>query len=517
MADAVYSIDPPEPRSPAPETAHATAQATGPKTAQAMGRSHVDEDGEQRQSAARSILILTASWLGVFLTSPDITKSLIADYASGSHQMHAAALPAALFLYALAFDPARKAAIDNASTRAGRADGILGWGLGRGLGWALACVAGLLMTIGRASGLDLVSHVGLALGLIAITALIFGPHLIMRSGWMASLVTLAIAPTLPVFVGILTAITASLSDIMLRGINLFGAQIIYEREGMLFETAVGIFRVAEACAGFSQLVGFMIIATLLARLRFARDRARLSFIALAAGLGILANAIRVAIIIAWSVMTDTMTLAHNHETVGLFIFAIALGGLTGVALFAGRAQPLHVPAFAPRPRAIRPAGLLLLLFAGLTSYAYVVIHGAKTDGTIAAITPAGWAMTPLASPGAATAHNHADHVALWQAQGPGGTVTVRRARISPDRAGARIAGYDTARAFDDFSMTHAGSALYLFDVRGRFYRSPFSARAAIMRARLTGIAPSGQAIFIAGAPDDIARFQNALARHQKDH
>ena len=429
-------------------------------------------------AAKYPVAALALSWLAVFALCPDVATGLLTDWSGGSHQMHALALPAGFILFAGGDFSTRTTASVKAHF----------------LSALILLAAALLMTLGRAAGVDMAAQSGLALALIAMAGLLFGDRYLLNNP-IAAAITLLCVPSLPAVSDLLTGTASFLADLALTL-----AGVDFSRSGVLFATDVGSFRVAEACAGFSQMVGLIVTAAILGRLRLKTLSARLLLLLIAAVAALAANVLRIAIIIAASVEAGDMTLAQNHGSVGLAIFAVALVCLTLAAIMVGESQPLRHP-FDDRSQTVdrdpvKRSLLGLVLIAASSAYAGLVMAQATTAGRLAPLAAPGWRLettTPPAENEAAFAH--ADEIHWMKAEKESATIYIAAARFTPDREGARITGYDTRLAAATLSDQ---SPLVIYDVDGLFYVSALSARLAITRARLAGAAPSGQAVFIMG-------------------
>jgi EpsI family protein len=123
------------------------------------------------------------------------------------------------------------------------------------------------------------------------------------------------------FLGIyLQLITASVVNVLL---NMFGITAI--REGLHIQIPAGLFEVADSCSGLRQLIVAIIIAVLFVFRYRLRMIPGLIFILLSIIVAVIANIIRVYIVILIGEATNMQhSLVHDHATLGWILFGIAI-------------------------------------------------------------------------------------------------------------------------------------------------------------------------------------------------
>jgi exosortase A len=193
-------------------------------------------------------------------------------------------------------------------------------------GWwpGLALVAAALLTWygGTAADINLVSQFGAVVLLQAAAVTILGIRvtagLLFPLGYMLFLV-----PFGDEIVPVLQLITAKLA-IGLTHASGVPATI----EGVFIDTPAGLFEVAEACSGVKFLVAMIALGTLVAHLCFASAKRRLTWMAAAIVVPILANGVR-----AWGTIYVAQShgvefaAGFDHIIYGWVFFAIVMGGL----------------------------------------------------------------------------------------------------------------------------------------------------------------------------------------------
>jgi len=241
-----------------------------------------------------------------------------------------------------------------------------------GFAW-LAC--GLLVWLGGgAAGINLAAQLGAVVLLQGAVAVLLGPRvvwgLLFPLGYMLFLV-----PFGDEIVPALQAITARLA-IALTQASGVPATI----EGVLIDTPVGLFVVAEACSGVKFLVAMIALGSLVAHLCFSSPARRAAFMVAAAVVPVLANGVRAwgTIYIAQSQGIE-FAAGFDHIVYGWIFFALVMAVMLGGAWrFFDRSPDdplLDAAAIEASPRLARlarariggaqaTAGILLLAAAG---------------------------------------------------------------------------------------------------------------------------------------------------------
>ncbi|MFO7788094.1 MAG: exosortase [Halospina sp.] len=139
-------------------------------------------------------------------------------------------------------------------------------------------------------------------------------------------------------------------QLMTTSVNQFllGAYgVEFEVEGVfVYLTGIGAFEIANGCSGLRYLLVGMTLSALYGHLNFQRWSSRILLFALGVGFSLMANWIRVFIIILAGYLTDMETsLIEDHDAFGWWVFAGTLVPLFFIArLIEGRAGERNAPA-----------------------------------------------------------------------------------------------------------------------------------------------------------------------------
>lgn len=186
-------------------------------------------------------------------------------------------------------------------------------------GLVLIAGAALIWLLGAFSGLNLFRHIGAVALLPASAVALLGPRVSL--GLLFPLCYLMfLVPFGDELVPALQMITAEISIAL---VHASGVPAIID--GVLIETPVGVFEVAEACSGVKFLVAMVAFATFVANLFFKSWWRRAAFMAFAVVVPILANGIRAwgTIYIAQSQGVE-FAAGFDHIVYGWVFFALVL-------------------------------------------------------------------------------------------------------------------------------------------------------------------------------------------------
>jgi len=253
------------------------------------------------------------------------------------------------------------------------------------------------------------------------------------------------------------------ADMVVAALNLFGVDVAID--GILIETHVGAFAIAEACAGLNVLIAALMAAAVYSYVSFAHWPRRFAFIAFAGAFAIAANAVRAFFLILIPVIRgEQADIGPDHYIVGWILYAAVLIALAFVATrFADRKE--HSSNGDPlQPRAL-PLAIAAALVAAVALYAANVVERASTQSppsTLSLLNAPGWRLTPPPYHWPPTSVN-ADRRAAATYITPRDKVLVALTYFTHDRRGAEIAGMETVsetspwRRIDDHE-----SVIYLF-------------------------------------------------------
>jgi len=193
-----------------------------------------------------------------------------------------------------------------------------------GLGW-FACGV-LLHVAGSAGGISLFAQLAAVVMLQGAVISLLGPRLgaglLFPLGYMVFLVPFGdeIVPPLQLATAHMAVALTHLSGVP--------ATI----HGVLIDTPVGRFEVAEACSGIKFLIAMIALGTLVAHLGFRSGRRRAIFLAACVIVPILANGVR-----AWGTIYVAQfrgvafAAGFDHIVYGWVFFAIVMAGILGVS------------------------------------------------------------------------------------------------------------------------------------------------------------------------------------------
>lgn len=254
-------------------------------------------------------------------------------------------------------------------------------------GLILCAAAAALGAVGMAGAMQVVGQVAFVLLLNAIVLAVLGTR-VWRVLAFPLLYLLFAVPLGDAIVPLLRELTARAIVLML---GVAGAPAVLD--GYLIRLPNADYRVAEACSGLRFLLVSVAAAVLAAHFLMRSWRRRLLFLAIAALMPLIANALRAAILI-WLEARGTLDpgSAALHLTYGLGFTGLLLA-LLMVLAWAMREPParIHFPAL-PAMRSAAPA-MILLSAAAASALALMPLSGAPRE-TGAASAPA-----PLARPG----------------------------------------------------------------------------------------------------------------------
>jgi exosortase A len=193
-----------------------------------------------------------------------------------------------------------------------------------GLAWFAGGV--LLQVVGSAGGISLLAQLGAVAMLQGAVVSLLGPRvaagLLFPLGYMIFLVPFGDEIVPP-----LQRLTADMA-VALTHLSGVPASI----HGVLIDTPVGRFEVAEACSGVKFLIAMIALGTLVAHLGFRSAKRRAIFITACVIVPVLANGVR-----AWGTIYVAQfrgvafAAGFDHIVYGWIFFAIVMGGLLGLS------------------------------------------------------------------------------------------------------------------------------------------------------------------------------------------
>jgi exosortase A len=193
-------------------------------------------------------------------------------------------------------------------------------------GLVLAGAGGASWLLGEAGNVALLRHLGLVLMLQGTVIACLGKT-VSRAVAFPIFYAIFLVPFGEQLVPPLQTLTAKMSMALLA-LTGVPAHI----EGIFISTPSGLYRVAEACSGVRFLVAMTALSTLAANLCFRSWRRRLTFVAFALAVSVLANGVRAfgTIYIAWKTDNE-VAVGIDHLVYGWVFFAIVIALIAGSA------------------------------------------------------------------------------------------------------------------------------------------------------------------------------------------
>ena len=203
---------------------------------------------------------------------------------------------------------------------------------GGGSGWGLAvgCPALLVYVSAWRMGIHALAGVAVSPLLLGVAIYLWG----WRTGRVLAFPLVFLAFGLGVFRGLLDTVGFGLQQLTASGATLLarGMGVPVVHDGLNLSSRTFDFVVAEACSGMSSLVALLALASLWIYLSRGRPWARLVVLASVPPLVIVANSVRVALVLlVGDRFGEAAALGYFHGLSSLVLFGVALGGLLVVS------------------------------------------------------------------------------------------------------------------------------------------------------------------------------------------
>ena len=218
--------------------------------------------------------------------------------------------------------------------------------------WGLLAVlaASLVWMLAALVDVQMLQTVGLLLLVLAIVWTVLGN----RVTWVLLFPILFTGFAIPIWFPLSPLLQDLTADVVFWVIRLLGIPA-FRQENVIMLPA-GSLSIEEACSGLRYLLAALTLGTLYAYLNYKTLRARLVVVLIAAGAAVLANMLRVFIVVYLAYTTDMQhPLVHDHLTLGWYLF----GGLVAILLFLDARLNRHCPPDHPGGAAqqgeVRPA------------------------------------------------------------------------------------------------------------------------------------------------------------------
>lgn len=334
-------------------------------------------------------------------------------------------------------------------------------GGGGSLGLAIVALGVGVWLLGRAAGAAFVEQAGLVTMLIGGVGGIFSDRALIVWAWPLAFLYFLV----PAGESLVPALQDITAQIIVAALNLFGFNVVID--GIVIDTSVGAFAIAEACAGLRLLIAALMISAIFAYTAFESWRRRIAFLVFAAFFAIFANALRAFLLIMAAILAGKHTgVGPDHYIVGwgLYLGVLIILALVGKRFADRRARPKSSPP-APRMRFTVLITAAVLAIAG-AAYAHMVVDRPANRApptTLTLLNAPGWRILPPPQNWRA-GFDHADRIAAATYDANGERVYVSLAYFTHDRRNAEITA-EIRHADDDSEWRKAGATdavVYLF-------------------------------------------------------
>jgi exosortase A len=184
--------------------------------------------------------------------------------------------------------------------------------------------ASLLWTVAALVDVEMMQSVGLLLLVLAVVWVALGN----KVTWALLFPILFIGFAIPIWFPLSPPLQNLTADAVFGVIRMLGIPAL--RQENVIVLPAGSLSIEEACSGLRYLLAALTLGTLYAYLNYAGFRARLVVVLVSAGAAVLANMLRVFIVVYLGYATDMQhPLVHDHLMLGWYLF----GGLVAVLLF----------------------------------------------------------------------------------------------------------------------------------------------------------------------------------------
>lgn len=210
-------------------------------------------------------------------------------------------------------------------------------------GVAVIIGASMLWLMGRAAMIDLFGHVAIVIVIIGAVIAVYG--LAVAKRWSFPLVFLFFM--VPVGAEFTPALQSIAGVVVAHALNLTGVATI--RDGYLLTTPAGPFEIAESCAGLRFLLASAMISTLVSWRAFSAWPKRAAFVVAAMIAALLANWLRIYVIVLAATMTEKrFGVGPEHVVIGWIFYGALLATLIAFARrFQDRPSERAIPSASP--------------------------------------------------------------------------------------------------------------------------------------------------------------------------
>jgi exosortase A len=251
---------------------------------------------------------------------------------------------------------------------------------------ALALLS-VIWLVARAAAVQVVEQLVVVLMIPALVLAVLGPA-VFRTAVFPLLLLVVAVPAGEALVPGLMSITAGIAEGLLLA---FGVPVL--RQGLVITVPSGAFEVAAICAGLNYLLAGVVTAIVFSQQAFAGWGKRLAFVGLAAVGFVLANGVRVFLVIYLHFKSGGRIFSHDHVWFGMVVFGVTL--VTLLVLGARFSDPVEKARQADRQRPQVTPGLGSLMIAAgaiIVLAAGPVLAARQGSTVVSAVTP--WPALP---------------------------------------------------------------------------------------------------------------------------
>ena len=172
--------------------------------------------------------------------------------------------------------------------------------------------------VARATAVQSVEQLIVVLMIPALVLAVLGPAVFQTAAFPLLLLVAAVPAGEALVPGLMSA-TAGIAEWLLLA---FGVPVL--RQGLVVTVPSGAFEVAAICAGLNYLLAGVVTAIVFAQQAFGGWAKRLAFVSLAAVGFVLANGVRVFLVIYLHFSSGGRIFSHDHVWFGMIVFGVTL-------------------------------------------------------------------------------------------------------------------------------------------------------------------------------------------------
>jgi exosortase len=190
---------------------------------------------------------------------------------------------------------------------------------GAAAGLAVFAAAMALLVLGRAGGVAFVERISIVPALFGVALYLWGWARTRLLAFPIAFLALMVPVPLPVLARMTWPLQVFTAKFSSEALSFFGVPVFLN--GVYIDLPYVRLHVAEACSGFNYMIALLATSILMASMTQDRWRERLLLVGSVVPISIIANAIRVTLIIVFGVWGDH----PMHEGSGWIVFVIATG------------------------------------------------------------------------------------------------------------------------------------------------------------------------------------------------